>query len=426
MKKIIFSFFLLYTLVFGQPNNQRPSFIPKLPFESEIISIPRVDGNFSVYFTYKMPYKLLVFERVDETFNAGFRVVVEISDENSNLVTRDIKDSKFSVQYFESTNDQMLFLQEYLTFKLKPSEYKITAVISDLNSTGELPIKPIKITLGENENKKAQHPLIIREQEIICSDNKAFLLANSGGNIPFSSDNYHLIIPVSDTSVKELNILIENNNETVFSGKVNESYIIPIGITMCENNLAVTVDTANILFRNFVFRNVNAKLREGKVVLKIMNEEYEIDEEYESQVIWLNKPFSLLDPEKAIEFLDYIESDSIVSLLLDEDESDYPKILDDYWMKFDPTPETSYNEIMFEYYNRIDYALKEFRAISNSNGAKTDRGMIYIKFGKAEKIERLSNPEGQIIETWTYLKPERKFSFVDKKGTGNFTLIEEK
>jgi len=373
-----------------------------------------------------MPYKLLVFERMDDTFDAGIRVVVEITDENTNLVIRDIKDSKISVGDFESTNDHMLFLQDYLTFKVKPGDYKVATVISDLNSTGELPIKPVKMTLSEKENRKAQHPLIIRAQEIICSDNKAFLLANSGGNIPFSSDNYHLIIPVSDTLVKELNLSIENNYETVFSGKVNESYIIPIGITMCENNLAVTIDTANILFRNFVLRNVNAKLVEGKVILKILNEEYEIDEEYESQVIWFNKPFSLLDPEKAIEFLDYIESDSVVSLLLDEDESDYPKILNDYWKKFDPTPETSYNEIMFEYYSRVDYALREFRGISNSNGAKTDRGMIYIKFGKPEKIERLSNPEGQIIETWTYLKPERKFSFVDKKGTGNFTLIEDK
>ncbi|MGB5288123.1 MAG: GWxTD domain-containing protein, partial [Ignavibacteriaceae bacterium] len=425
VKKILFSIFLLYTSVFGQPNNQRPTSLPKLPFESEIISIPRIDGDFSVYFIYKMPYKLMVFERVDETFSANFRVIVEISDENSELVKRDIKDSKISVKDFESTNDHMLFLQEYLSFKLKPNEYKFSAIISDLNSTGELSLKPEKIKLGQDVYKKVLRPFIIHANEINCNNNRAFLLANSGGNIPFSSDIYHLIIPVSDTLIKELSISIENNDENIFSEEVNESYIIPIGVTICENNLAATTDSANISIRNFVLRNVNERLREGKVVLKISNEENEIDEEYESQVIWINKPFSLLDNEKAIEFLSYIESDSVVSLLLDEDESDYPKALNDYWKKFDPTTETAYNEIMFEYYSRVDYALKEFRAISNSNGAKTDRGMIYIKFGNPEKIERISNPEGLIIESWTYLNPERKFSFVDKKGTGNFTLIEE-
>ena len=50
-----------------------------------------------------MPYKSLVFEREDEKFNANFRVIVEISNENSELVSRNIKDSKISVKDFEST-----------------------------------------------------------------------------------------------------------------------------------------------------------------------------------------------------------------------------------------------------------------------------------------------------------------------------------
>jgi GWxTD domain-containing protein len=415
----------LYASIFGQPNHKGPSFRTKLPFESEIISIPRIDGDFSVYFTYRMPYNFLVFEREDESFRAGFQVIVEISDDSSNLVVRDIKDSRVSVNNFEATNDKNLFLQDYLTFKLKLGEYKIDALISDLNSTEELPLKLEKLKLSASEDKKVQNPVVIRAQEINCKDRKAFLLANSGGSIPFSNDVYNLIVPVRDTSVEYLTINIENNDENVFSGNIDESYIIPIGITMCENKLAVTSDSANVLFRNFIFRNVNAKLYEGEVVLKVSNEEKEIDEEYNTQVIWFNKPFSLRDPEKAIEFLSYIESDSVVSLMLDEDESDYPKILNDYWKKFDPTPETAYNEIMVEYYNRVDFAMKEFRGISKDDGAKTDRGIIYIKFGKPDKIIRSSNPEGQIIEIWTYLNPERKFSFVDKKGTGNFTLIEE-
>jgi GWxTD domain-containing protein len=79
---------------------------------------------------------------------------------------------------------------------------------------------------------------------------------------------------------------------------------------------------------------------------------------------------------------------------------------------------------MTEYYRRIDYAAKEFRGLGKDNGIKTDRGMIYIRFGKPDEVERTSNNQGQVVETWTYKNPERKFVFVDKRGLGNFTLIE--
>ena len=68
----------------------------------------------------------------------------------------------------------------------------------------------------------------------------------------------------------------------------------------------------------------------------------------------------------------------------------------------------------------MDYAIKEFKGIGKGNGAKSDRGVVYIRFGKPDKVERSSNPQGQVIEIWSYSKPERKFTFVDKKGTVTF------
>jgi GWxTD domain-containing protein len=367
---------------------------------------------------------MLVFERKVDSFDAGFRVTVEILDEDSKLVVRDMKDSKVIVNNFEATNDYNLFLQDFLSFKLKSGEYKISAHISDMNSTGELKLEPIKLDLEEYKDKIVQHPLVISSRENICDGRKAFILANSGGNVPFSSEIFHLIIPIVDTSITEIDVVIENNDEVIISTRVDESFILPIGIEECERYLSVTRNPESIPLRNFVLRNFNMKLTEGEVILKVKNDDNSIDEEYESQIVWFNKPFSLMDPEKAIEFLSFVETDSVVSSLLKQSSSKYPKILNEYWAKFDPTPETAFNEIMFEYYSRVDYAIKEFKGIGKGNGAKTDRGVVYIKFGKPEKIERVSNPQGQVMEIWNYSNPERKFSFVDKKGTGNFTLTE--
>jgi GWxTD domain-containing protein len=424
VKKILFSFLFISTSLFGQADRNSQPLIPSIPFETEVISLPRSDEGYSVYYTYKIPYKLLVFEREEESYKASFRVIVEISDKDGKLVAREIKDRKVTVYSFEATNEPNIFLQDYLSFNLKPDDYNVVAIISDMNSTGDLPLKPIELKLGNNQSNLVLHPLVINSKKMTCNDEEAYILANSSGNIPFSIESFNLVIPVRDTLITEIDVTLENNDEIVFSGKIDKSYVLPIGINNCEDNILLTTIPENKLLRNFIFKNVNQKLNEGSLVISIKNEEKEIDDKINLDVVWFNKPFSLLNPEKAIEFLSYIESDSVISELLDEDESEYPKVLNNFWAKFDPTPKTAFNEIMFEYYNRVDYAIKEFKSITNNNGAKTDRGMVYIKLGKPDKIERTSTLQGQVIEVWTYLKPQRSFSFIDKRGTGNFTLTE--
>lgn len=422
MKKYLFSLILICNQLFGQPDLSQSPFIPALPFQSEIISLPGTDSTYVIYFTYKIPYRLLVFERKDESFSAGVRVTVEILDKDSRMVERNIKDTKITVNNFEETNDLSLYLQDFLTFKLDKGEYRINTFISDKNSTDEIPLEPAEVILSGN--KIVQHPLVIQSQDFICDGQKSFVLANTGGKVPFSGEQFHLIIPLTDTTITELNVKIENNGEVIISKKVSESYVIPIGVNECEKHLTITKSSKIVPLRNFVLRNVNEKLNEGELTLTITNNENSIEEKYKSKIVWFNKPFSLMDPERAIELLSYIESDSVIYPLLKNSSSEYHKILSEYWKKFDPTPETTFNEIMFEYYSRIDYASREFRSIGKDKKSKSDRGTVYIKFGKPDKIERTSNEQGQVIEIWFYANPQRKFSFIDKRGTGNFTLTE--
>lgn len=422
MKKYLFSLILICNQIFGQPDQIQSQFFSGLPFQSEIITLPGTGNTFSVYYTYKIPYRLLVFERKDDSFSAEFRVTVEILDNDARMVERNIKDTKITVNNFEETNDLSLHLQDFIAFKLDKGEYRINTFISDKNSSDEIPLEPVELILSGN--KIVQHPLIIQSQDFICDGQKSFVLANTGGKVPFSGEQFHLIIPLIDTTITEINVEIENNGEVTNTTKVNESYVIPIGVNECQKHLTITSNSEIVPLRNFILRNVNEKLNEGELTLKITNNEKSIDEKYKTKVVWFNKPFSLAYPERAIELLSYIESDSVIYSLLKNSSSKYPQILSDYWKKFDPTPETTFNEIMFEYYSRIDYASREFRSIGKDRNFKSDRGTVYIKFGKPDKIERTSNEQGQVIEIWFYSSPQRKFSFIDKKGTGNFILTE--
>ncbi|MBK6915710.1 MAG: GWxTD domain-containing protein [Ignavibacteriales bacterium] len=162
------------------------------------------------------------------------------------------------------------------------------------------------------------------------------------------------------------------------------------------------------------------------MVFKInYNKDQKTTEEFIFKSLWINKPVSLADPEEAISYLKIIEKEEVVKTLLSNDEKDYVSALNKYWGKYDPSPNTSYNELMAEYYLRIDYANLNFRPISGKSGVNTDRGKVFVKFGHPAKIDRISNDDGYIIEKWFYEDANNVFSFIDKTGTGDFQLLSE-
>ena len=72
------------------------------------------------------------------------------------------------------------------------------------------------------------------------------------------------------------------------------------------------------------------------------------------------------------------------------------RFIEQFWTRRDPDPRTSYNEYKEEHYRRIQYANEHFE--SGIPGWKTDRGMIYIKFGEPDRLEE--HPTGVY-----YLRP---------------------
>jgi len=122
-----------------------------------------------------------------------------------------------------------------------------------------------------------------------------------------------------------------------------------------------------------------------------------------------------------------------------ETDDEREQFIAEVWRSRDPDPDTEENEFKEEFYQRIAYANERFS--SGKAGRLTDRGRIYIKFGKPDSIE--SRPTGGAYErpsyegggsTTTY--PFEKWfyryipnvgsgielEFVDPTGTGEYRL----
>jgi GWxTD domain-containing protein len=125
-------------------------------------------------------------------------------------------------------------------------------------------------------------------------------------------------------------------------------------------------------------------------------------------------------------------------LSTDEERDNFIEI---FWNRRDPTPDTVENEFKEEHYRRIAYANERFAA--GKPGWKTDRGMIYIRFGAPDTID--AHPSGGTynrpieegggqtstypFEVWRYrylegdnLGNEVEIEFVDKCFCGSYDM----
>jgi GWxTD domain-containing protein len=133
------------------------------------------------------------------------------------------------------------------------------------------------------------------------------------------------------------------------------------------------------------------------------------------------------------------EKKAFYALATDEERENF---IENFWRRRDPNPDTEENEFREEYYERIAYANEHFT--SGIPGWKTDRGRIYITWGKPDEIE--SHPSGGAydrpsyegggstttypFEVWWYRHLDGpgdgvEIEFVDPTGTGEYHIARD-
>ncbi|HAC16787.1 MAG TPA: hypothetical protein DCE78_12715 [Bacteroidetes bacterium] len=131
-------------------------------------------------------------------------------------------------------------------------------------------------------------------------------------------------------------------------------------------------------------------------------------------------PTSLLNLDVALDNMKYIADETTIKELKRGNVSEKEAKFRAFWKEKDPTPDTDYNELMSEYYKRIDDAYKQFTTPSKP-GYESDQGKIFIVYGPPENIERRFPPNGVTQEIWQY--GSRTFIFNATSGFGDFELV---
>lgn len=133
------------------------------------------------------------------------------------------------------------------------------------------------------------------------------------------------------------------------------------------------------------------------------------------------------------------EKKAFKALSTDEERENFIEL---FWGRRDPNPDTEENEYREQYYERVAYANEHFT--SGMPGWKTDRGRIYIAWGKPDSVE--SHPSGGSynrpsyegggditaypFEIWFYRHLDNvgdglEIEFVDPTGSGEYRLARD-
>src|SRR5262249_24528648 len=101
--------------------------------------------------------------------------------------------------------------------------------------------------------------------------------------------------------------------------------------------------------------------------------------------------------------------------------------IEQFWLRRDPTPGTSQNEMQEEHYRRIAHANDHFTSRSGVAGWRTDRGRIYVSSGPPNEIDEhpTGADGGPPFEVWRYrfipgMGADATIEFVDAAGNGEY------
>ncbi len=419
-------------------------------FIQPIILPGQESGKATLAFTFRFNYDFIPFKKIpfqnplelpeEAQFYSTIRLNTEIfegklkrkSEPSANSVARDMWADTLHTSNFDQTQSDERHVSGVLSLQLKPGEYNYLLQLAMMQEINERSTQRHDITIPDLSSEKMGEIILIKKMNTEKESTKLELI-NMEDNVPFGDDFYALIhIPDYDsTGEYEINVhKAKISRKDTIAGK--SIYSSPLTHTDIHPKSTITLATdmsPSLLLKSgsysftYAVVKIPASTFDNAAYLLTINKKGESENVARSffQSYWPDMPASLYNLNISIDMLKYIISESEVKKINSGSDSEREQKFRTFWADKDPTPKTVHNELMAEYYRRIDYAYKEFGSLENPLGYESDMGEVYIKFGPPVRKDRTFPERGKTIETWKY--PNRTFIFETSTGFGDFVLI---
>ena len=372
------------------------------------------DGRIDVYIV--VPYQLLTFEKVGETFVANIDVDVTITDSDNNKIDYNhAKRTITTADYRQSQGAAGEFYKTYFRFNVPKGTYSVSADIKD-DFNGNLYEREREVTVIDFKKFSFSLSGILLLSQIEEVEGKYKITPFISDNIgAINSDFFAFFEIYNENESKKVKLAYRllKKDEIVQEGELKE-----LEVSVGRNQSFIRVDASKLSLS-------------GEYIVQIVAYDQSVTEHDEKKVLAITQrsikhhetliSFLEEDINKAIKMLRYIATDTELDKIANAKTDDLKREkLSLFWKELDPSPNTAYNEAMNEYYQRIKYANEQFK--SYTEGWLTDMGMVYVVLGPPIQVEKQSSMGSNIqYRLWQY-SGNRTFLFADKNGFGNYRL----
>lgn len=396
-------------------------------------------GYFELYFSFYQPsLKTIVVEELEMT-QGRLDVIIK------NNLSGDVEVAK-NWQFDFPVDENNKNLTGLLRFKLDFGNYNITIKANDINnpgfeeehtfdialisqSTNGLSISDIQLASAIKQDSQDKESIFYKNT-LEITPNPSLIYGDNNPVIFFYSEIYGLDKTKYDNFIVEQKLYDHNNTVQYEKSRVLEdpfSSIVEIG-AIRVNNLNSGIYTLLVSVKD----NKNHISANSTKKIYVYNRSL-VDETTtftENSISELQSEIMILSEDELnymFETAEYIATENEKSQWGKLKEIDAKKrFLVNFWDKRDYDFSTSINEYKRDYYERVNYANQHFGNVSRNEGWKTDRGRVYITYGKPSQIERFQNEYyTKPYEVWEYNDIEGGviFFFVDEQGLNIYRLI---
>jgi GWxTD domain-containing protein len=397
----------------------------RLAFELSIRQVYDEQSQPRMIVTTSIPYSRLVFLLKDSRYISSYRVFMELRPEKGGRVRGEVWEEFIQVETYEETQSRSSLSRSKRDFDIEPGEYRVKVTLEIIDTS-----------LRFEQEKKIR--IVGRDQgELVLSD-PVFMLPVRAASAQKP--------PLGELSVAACE-RIDERSFIVIPGAVYHGFDLwaRVSLSLVGPFAGLSPDVAvrirDVRGNTLLYHHKRVESG-GRNHLQICTDfsvegltlgEYTIEasatipglegraETGGGFVVLFTRSSFMSGFEDTIEILSVIADSDDLRELESAPPAERFDAWERFWKKRDPTPSTGENESLDEFLSRLGYVMKYFSRFRP--GWQTDRGKIYLEFGKPDKIADYPGHLGRSYQYWYYYSLGTIFVFEDPVGTGEYQLM---